>query len=375
MRRRTLLTGGTSALAMGALSSCATTQRQPASTTPIAAASSGPARDPGTGAVPSLRAAAAKGGRYFGTAVQAGMLSDRATRAAIARDSASVTPEWAMKWDALAPSQGNYTFGEMDRIADFAGQNGLALRGHTLLWHKSVPQWAANLIARTGEWAHVDAHIEKVVTRYGNRVREWDVVNEPIEPSHGGSGLRNNQFLRAFGPDYIEWAFWSAHKFAPNAQKLINEYGLEYGSSYEGQRRLTLLRLLERLKSRNVPIDAVGLQAHLDLRKGALDRNGIYGLVRDISGMGLKVVITELDVSEASTALPLEQRDRLVADETRRYLDIVLEFRAVIGVNTWGLNDDHSWLRGQRGRANRGLPYDANWQAKPMHEAIRRALA
>lgn len=379
MDRRTLLVGAASALAIGSLSSCTSTDRPKTALAPTAPAPTAPPAGASPAApskaAPSLRAAAAARGRYFGTAVQAATLGDRATRTALTRDSASITPEWAMKWDALAPSAGSYTFGEMDRIADFAGQNGLALRGHTLLWHKSVPQWAAGLIARTREWEHVHRHIEKVMTRYGNRVREWDVVNEPIEPSDGGSGLRNNQFMRAFGADYIEWAFWSAHRFAPNARKLVNEYGLEYGSAYEGQRRLALLRLLERLKSRNVPVDTVGLQAHLDLRKGALDRNGIYGLIRDIGGMGLKVVITELDVAEASTSLPVEQRDRLVADETRRYLDIVLEFGAVIGVNTWGLNDGHSWLRSQRSRHNRGLPYDTNWQAKPMHEAIRRAMA
>lgn len=375
MDRRTLLAGVSSVLAMGSLSSCTSTDRPKSALEPTAPPSPDPQPNGTSKVAPSLKAAAAARGRYFGTAVQAATLADRAIRATLARDSASITPEWAMKWDALAPAAGAYSFGEMDRIADFAGQNGLALRGHTLLWHKSVPRWAASLIAQTREWDHVDRHIERVMTRYGNRVREWDVVNEPIEPSDGGSGLRNNQFMRAFGPDYIEWAFWSAHRFAPNALKLVNEYGLEYGSAYEGQRRLTLLRLLDRLKSRNVPVDAVGLQAHLDLRKGALDRNGIYGLIRDISGMGLKVVVTELDVAEASTTLPLEQRDQMVADETRNYLDIVLEFGAVIGVNTWGLSDSHSWLRSQRGRHNRGLPYDANWRAKPMHEAIRQAMA
>ena len=367
MNRRAVIVGAVAAIAVGELSSCTSRTHNVATVSP-------PQPAPGAvgGPPPSLRAVASARGCYFGTAVQASMLGSSALRATLTRDCSSITPEWAMKWDALAPA-GGYAFGEMDRVADFAGRHGLAVRGHTLLWHKSVPGWAASLIARTQNWQHVDAHIGKVMSRYGSRVREWDVVNEPIEPHDGG--LRNNQFMRAFGADYIEWAFWSANNYAPNARKLINEYGLEYNLPYEGQRRLALLRLLERLKSRNVPIDAVGLQAHLDLRKGPLYQDGVYGLIRDISDMGLKVVVTELDVAEANTALPLAQRDQLVADETRRYLDVVLDFSSVIGINTWGLSDGYSWLRSQRSHTNRGLPYDADWQAKPMHEAIRTALA
>jgi endo-1,4-beta-xylanase len=302
-------------------------------------------------------------------------MSDQALRTALARDCSSLTPEWAMKWDSLAPSADHYSFEEMDRLVDFAARNGLRVRGHTLLWHKSVPDWAANRIASTRDWAHVDAHFQKVLSRYAGRVGEWDVVNEPIEPNDHTSGLRNNLFMKAFGPEYIEWAFWSAHTYAPRALKLINEYGLEYGSAYEGQRRLKLVKLLEDLKRKNVPVDAVGLQAHLDLRKGPLHREGIRHLLRDLDDLGLDVVVTELDVTEADTSLPVERRDSLVADEARRYLEIVLDFSHIKGVNTWGLSDAYSWLRTERSRDNRGLPYDRDWNWKPMHEAIRTALA
>jgi endo-1,4-beta-xylanase len=324
----------------------------------------------------SIKTAATRRGCYFGTAVQASALSNDGTLRQVAiNDCSSLTPEWAMKWDALAPAPGGYRFADMDRIAHFAASHGMNLRGHTLLWHRSVPGWAAARIAETRQWTHVMDHFDQVIGRYGGQISEWDVVNEPIEPNDGVQGLRNNQFLQAFGPDYIEWAFWGANERAPNSRKLINEYGLEYDTPYEGQRRLSLLRLLERLRSKGVPVDAVGLQAHLDLAKGSLYRNGIHGLIRDIAGMGLEVVITELDVAEANVRLPVEQRDMLVADETRRYLDIVLDFDNVKGVNTWGLSDSYSWLRIGGRSVNRGLPYDTAWQRKPMYEAIRTAFA
>ncbi|RYE62133.1 MAG: hypothetical protein EOO82_00300, partial [Oxalobacteraceae bacterium] len=295
-------------------------------------------------------------------------------RSSVERDCSMITREWAMKWDSLAPLR-TYNFGEMDQVAAFASRNGLGLRGHTLLWHKSVPRWAEAALASSNDWSLIEDHFGKVIGRYGSKVREWDVINEPIEPDHGGRGLRQNQFYKAFGPDYIERALISARSKTSRGRLLINEYGLEYSSSYEGQRRLALLRLLEQLRSRGVPIDAVGLQAHLDLRKGTVYRDGIYGLMRDIRDMGLKVVITELDVAEASTGMSVERRDMLVADETRRYLDIVMEFNNVLGVTTWGLSDSHSWLKTQRGAGNRGLPYDREWRAKPMHDAILTSFA
>ena len=105
--------------------------------------------------------------------------------------------------------------------------------------------------------------------------------------------------------------------------------------------------------------------------------------------MGLSIFVTELDVKESDYVASAEERDRLVADETRRYLDVVLSERAVVGVTTWGLSDRHSWLEvtledyarfagawadGDGPGLNRGLPLDSSMRPKPMFFAIRDAL-
>lgn len=313
----------------------------------------------------------------FGAAVQAGqLLAKSASARRFALECSSLTPELAMKWERLAPTGNAYDFGDMDRIAQFARENGMALRGHTLLWHRSVPRWARSLMLRTRQWHHVRDHIEVVMSRYGAQVAQWDVVNEPLEIGGRPDGLRQNVFLEAYGPQYIDWAFWAAHDYAPQADRFINEYGLEYDTAEEGRRRIALLKLVEGMRSRGVPVTGVGLQAHLDLRKGKVYRDGIYGLVRDLSGMGLKVAVTELDVHEADTSLSHAERDKRVADETARYLDVVLDFPAVRSVSTWGLSDQTSWLRyGEDSlQGNRGLPYDERWNPKPMRWAISRAF-
>jgi len=105
--------------------------------------------------------------------------------------------------------------------------------------------------------------------------------------------------------------------------------------------------------------------------------------------MDLDIVVTELDMKESDYTASAEVRDRMVADEVRRYLDTVLAQKHVAGVVTWGLADSHSWLevleedyrrfpgawsKGDGPGLNRGLPYDASMRRKPMYRAIEAAF-
>jgi endo-1,4-beta-xylanase len=273
----------------------------------------------------------------------------------------------------------------MDALANFALAHHKKLHGHTLVWHKSVPHWARSLIDKNGGWSLVQRYFEAVFLRYGHAIAQWDVVNEPIETGYRMDGLRNSIYLQAFGPDYVARALWEARRLAPQAKLMINEFGLEYGTRLEHDRRYHFLKLLERLKRAGVPLDGVGLQAHLDLSKGALATDALQRLVQEIADLGLFILISELDVKEFDYVLPVEQRDARVADETRRYLSAVLDHPAVRGVTTWGLSDRHSWLQvtkedlarypgawkdGTSPGVNRGLPLDYSLKRKPMYRAI-----
>jgi endo-1,4-beta-xylanase len=166
---------------------------------------------------------------------------------------------------------------------------------------------------------------------------------------------------------------------------MINEFGLEYDLRVEHDRRYHFLKLLERLRQAGIPLDGIGLQAHLDLSKGALSADVLGRFLKEIADLGLFIVISELDVKEHEYILPVEQRDNRVADETRRYLDIAFGQPAVRGLITWGLSDRHSWLQvtqedvarypnawkdGSTPGVNRGLPFDYSLKPKPMYRAI-----
>jgi endo-1,4-beta-xylanase len=356
----------------------------------FAAAMAGGLTQAGSAAGIGLSAAAARRGRFFGSAVRFAQLqTEPVLRAAVLQDCAVLTPEIELKWDAIEPAPGKWSLANIDGLVRFALETGKAVRGHTLLWHRSTPAWAEQRLREQRDWRLIARHFASVIPRHGNAIADWDVVNEPIETGHRMDGLRRNVFLEAFGPDYIRRALVEARALAPLARLMLNEYSLEYDSREERDRRYLFLKLVEGLRRSGAPLDGIGLQSHLDLRKGTVATSSIAAFLRELAGMGLAIVVTELDVKEVEYAAPANRRDRMAADEVRRYLDAVLAEPGVTGVMTWGLSDRHSWLEvldedygrfpgawqsGDGPGLNRGLPYDSSMRRKPMYDAIEAAL-
>jgi endo-1,4-beta-xylanase len=337
-----------------------------------------------------LASVGGKRGLSFGSAARFEQLvSEPALRQVMLRDCMTITPEIALKWDVVEQSRGQLSLTALDDLVKFALDNGKTVRGHTLLWHLGVPGWAAQRLREQRDWRLISRYFASVMPRYGDAIRQWDVVNEPIESGHRTDGLRRSVFLDVFGPDYIRRALIEARLFAPNARLMLNEFSLEYDNQEERDRRYLFLKLIENLKRSGAPLDGIGLQAHLDLRKGTISASSIAAFLKDLADMGLEIVVTELDVKESDYTAPVSTRDQLVADEVRRYLDVVLAQRAVSGVVTWGLSDRQSWLevesddyrrfpsawaKGDGPGLNRGLPYDASMRPKPMYQAIEAAF-
>jgi len=322
---------------------------------------------------------------FLGVAARAEHLqSDKDFAATVAQNCSWLTPEIHLKWDSLEYRPGQHNFKSVDDLLSFADGHGMQVRGHTLIWDQSTPQWAKERLRSERDWAMVDRFFGTVLGRYQSRISQWDVINEPIDVENGDKTLRRTVFHDAFGPTYIERALDSAHALAPSAQLMINEYGFEYRNPVDTAKRSAMLALTERLLKQGAPLHGIGIQAHLDLAKGPLDVAGMRHFLHELAQMGVSIVVTELDVREHDLKAPIELRDRRVADEVRRFLDVALAEPAVTGVITWGLSDRFSWLndRMDEHRAgpdpvalNRGLPYDVAYTPKPMFYAIQDAMA
>jgi GH35 family endo-1,4-beta-xylanase len=300
----------------------------------------------------------------LGAAVNTEMLRSADPRYArtLLRHFQSVTPEYEMKMDHLEPAQGVFDFARADEIVAFARRHGLEIRGHTLVWDEQIPAWVTD-----GGWTRAQLrsvlvrYITTVVSHYRGRIDEWDVVNEPLMAD---GSLRPSIWERVLGPGYIELALRTAHRADPRARLFVNEYGAEY----PGPKERALYRLVKRLRAEGVRIDGVGFQAHLSIHWSPT-RAQFTGVLRRFAALGLRVEVTELDVAAAGSA-PLRHR---LAEQAAVYRSVAADCRAVRAcsrVTIWGVTDAASWL----GAAQRPLPFDAGYRAKPAWSALRAGL-
>lgn len=313
----------------------------------------------------------------FGAAVNHyTMPKDASYRDAIARHCEVVVAEGAMKWAELRPQRDVYRFEQGDDLVAFANQNRLSVRGHTLAWCEANPDWLKSLASVTEAERLLIEHIERTVTHYERSIVSWDVVNEPIaEKPVSSTHLRRGVWHDLLGPRYIDLAFHTAQRVAPSQQRVLNEYGIEAATPRDRAKRAALRRLILDLKSRNVPVNAVGLQAHLN-GSVEIDTDGIAAFCAEMTSIGLDVLITELDVNDQSLPANEDERDRLVAKRADDFLGAVFSACRPRLVCTWGLTDRYTWMptwfKRRDGKPNRPLPLDANLAPKPLLGVINK---
>ena len=321
-------------------------------------------------------------------AVPAGF-DDLQMRALFIAQCGILVPENEMKWYALRAGPKGFDFSRADALLAFANQYQLAMRGHTLLWNRGrwMPDWLVNNDFGANPTIAAEKmlkdHINTVCHRYGDHIFSYDVVNESIAPATGE--MEDSPFSKILGPEVIDLCFHAAKQAAPHAQLVYNDY-MSWAPK-DAAHRAGVLKLLERLKKNNVPIDALGIQAHVG-SNGMGTATSLLGdadmvewrkFLDAVTAMGLDIVITEFDVNDKYISGTVPERDRIVADYAKAYLDVVLSYPQCRYVMAWGLSDKYSWLQNTSPRSDglpkRVLPYDEQLQPKPLREALVQAFA
>jgi endo-1,4-beta-xylanase len=289
-----------------------------------------------------------------------------------------------MHWRLVAPSPTRTELGKPDAERAWAHGHGLSFRGHALVWHRQVPTWFGDLPDRSTAASKLQDHIQFMCRHFAGQMQSWDVVNEAIQTKGGINGLRKTVFLEKIGPDYLDIAFGAARDADPKALLTLNEFGVEFAKPDQVERRRALLKVVDDLKQRNVPLDAIGLQSHLDTAYAdRLDEASLARFLQDIADRGLKIMVTELDVVDRASPGDIGVRDAEVAALYKRYLDVVLDSRATVAVATWGLVDKESWItRGDQpnfrradGLSPRPLLFDDSYRPKPAYAAVAEAFS
>lgn len=289
----------------------------------------------------------------------------------------SITAENEMKFEEIQPLKGQFNFEISDQFLNFAEENGMGLRGHTLVWHNQTPDWffkdeEGNDVTRDVLLERMKEHIETVVGRYKGRIYAWDVVNEAISDEEGVF-LRPSKWLDIIGEDFLDHAFKFAHAVDPEAKLFYNDY-----NESSPEKREKIYTLISGMKARGVPIHGMGMQAHWNLYDPSL--KDIEDAIVRYSELGVEIHVTEMDVSvfkfdDKRTDLtePTPEMETLQAERYEAFFDLFKKHASKItSVTFWGVSDRYTWLNDfpVRGRKNWPFLFDGNNEPKEAFKAI-----
>jgi endo-1,4-beta-xylanase len=245
-----------------------------------------------------------------------------------------VTPGNAGKWGSVEGVQDNYSWTALDTYYNYAMDNGLPFKDHTLVWGNQQPGWISSLDS-AGQRAQVEEWIKLVGQRYPS-MSMVDVVNEPFHavpsyaPAIGGTGKT--------GWDWIVQSFTWARQYCMKGVKLIlNEYNVLHDNTVT----TTYLRLIDTLRVRNL-IDAIGIQGHyFEFRATAAAGGYVYNVatikanLERLVATGLPVYISEFDINEPVDSIQLANY--------QTYFPIFWDNPGVKGITLWGYVQGDMW--------------------------------
>ncbi|HEV2577599.1 MAG TPA: endo-1,4-beta-xylanase [Acidobacteriaceae bacterium] len=333
-----------------------------------------------------------------GCCVHAATLKQDAAYTALVKQQMSIlVAENEFKFGPIHPQPTTFFFDDADYIAHFAESNNMLLRGHNFVWHRALPPWFATYVTPANAEQVLVNHIETVAGRYKGRIHSWDVVNEAIQVSDNlPNGMRNSPWQKVL-PNYIDIAFRTARRVDPHALLTYNDYGIEAEDEASTKKRASVLALVRGMQQRGVPIDAVGIQSHIsagvavpEIPRPAQQQTtplptylsdygpGLKQFMADIQSLGLKIMLTEMDVNDRALPADIPTRDKIVGDVYAHYLNLTLANPAVIALLTWGITDKYTWLNHEGARKDglpeRCLPFDADLKPTPAFYAELNAL-
>lgn len=241
------------------------------------------------------------------------------------------------------PTAAAWNLSGFENVRAFAKKHKLKMRGHPLVWHQALPDWARTISSPGDAKRVIHDRIVKLVGQYKGEFQSWDVVNEAVGTRHGDTDhLTPCVWSRQLGVEYLDYAFHVAHDTDHRALLTYNDFGTEDDSESNQTKRELVFGLLKGMKKRKVPVHAVGLQSHLN---GGAAFKTLPDWIKRLKSLKLHVFITELDVNDKSFPSDKIERDKLVAKTYGDFLCSALSSRRVDITLTWGLADPYSWLQ------------------------------
>jgi GH35 family endo-1,4-beta-xylanase len=235
-----------------------------------------------------------------------------------------VTAENGCKWGSVEGTRDVMYWTDCDVAYNYAKQNNIPFKFHTLVWGSQYPAWMDNL-STVDQLTEITEWMDAVKVRYPD-AQMIDVVNEavaghapaPYKAALGGDGTT--------GYDWIITAFKMARERWPQAVLIYNDYNAIRVNTSK------YIALMNAIKGSGY-VDAMGFQAHgLESLDSATLRSSIKAIHDSI---GLPIFITEYDINASSDA-----KQKKVISE---HFPVFWETDYIAGVTFWGYVTGQTW--------------------------------
>ncbi|MBO4636235.1 MAG: endo-1,4-beta-xylanase [Clostridiales bacterium] len=252
-------------------------------------------------------------------------------------------------------------------ILDFCQENGIPMRGHTLVWYSQTPSWFfyenydvnGELADRELMLTRMENYIDSVMNwceeNYPGVIYAWDVVNEAAGDN---GGMRDCYWKRIIGDDYVEKAFEFARAHGPEGVQLFyNDY-----NEYQAGKQQVILDMLAPIAAAG-NIDGMGMQSHIGT--GLMPDTYIEAINRYVDELGVIIHITELDVSAPASVNAMYDQGTYMQRLFEAIIDAVDAGTPIECVTFWGLTDEMSWKS-----SDRPLLFYGDITPKPAFEGV-----
>ena len=205
---------------------------------------------------------------------------------------------WDTWYEVFEPREGHYNWGVKDNIVNWLLENKITVQGRPLFWfHPAVtPDWLKNKSFDELK-AYVIRHTKDLITHYGEKIRQWAVVNE----YHDWANIHNHT------PEQIteitRLACDTTKSVDPGVTRIINNccpfgdyvpWGRMSGQKSEADRPLrTPRRYMQDIQDAGVEYDVLGIQIYYPQR----DLSDIVRLLEKFEKFGKPIYITEIGVT------------------------------------------------------------------------------
>jgi GH35 family endo-1,4-beta-xylanase len=203
---------------------------------------------------------------------------------------------WDTWYELFEPQEGYYNWGIKDNIVNRLSRHGITFQGRPIYWpHPSVtPDW---LLSKDfdGVKRYLVNHARELVSHYGDRMLQWEVVNEMHDWAN----------VHYFSPDQItdlvRLACDTTRATNPRVVKIINnccpfaEYVARGRQSRADARRplRSPRKFIQDLTEARVDFDVLGIQIYFPQR----DLSDIVRLLERLEVFNKPIYITELGAS------------------------------------------------------------------------------